>query len=366
MTTCSTEHCGLGNGSGTRPGDPVGTVNLTATPAFGGIDVSWTFPSVNPHAVAFTIIYRGVLEDFNSAIVIANAGGNVFYDKTTNSQSIEYFYWIRTVSINGTQGELVGPASAIAKPPISDVIAGLSGKIESGSLATALRNEIDRIEYYRTEYQSESAARNYTMEAFNGLLTNYASDLQQLQYYLTNEIIARQQGQDSLLGSVNTVALASAENIAAVQTTLQTNITTVEGEVTAIGALYTAKVSVNGLIGGFGIYNDGTEVEAGFDVDRFWIGRSDEDKKKPFIVQDDEVFINQAVIANASIDAAKIDKATILNLSALSANMGTLTAGKIVFNTPGDPNSYLMLDAVTQTLSVFNNGVLRVKIGKLA
>ena len=361
MTTCSTEHCGLGNGSGTRPGDPVGTVNLTATPAFGGIDVSWTFPSVNPHAVAFTIIYRGVLEDFNSAIVIANAGGNVFYDKTTNSQSIEYFYWIRTVSINGTQGELVGPASAIAKPPISDVIAGLSGKIESGSLATALRNEIDKVELYRSEFIGDRNARIFTDQQFSSLLTQYAADLDQLQFYLGNEIIARQIGQDSLLGSVNTVALASEQNIAAVQTTLQTNITTVEGEVAAIGALYTAKVTVNGLIGGFGVYNDGTEVEAGFDVDRFWIGRTNSDKKKPFIVQNDEVFINTAVIQNGTISMAKIaETIQSVNFSQGTQGWRIRQNGVLEINSP-------TMQISNSVIKVFDaNGTLRVKIGDLS
>lgn len=365
MTTCSTDQCGLGNWTGPRPGDPDSNSVLAATPAFGGIDVSWTLPATNPHAVAYTIIYRGVLNNFNSAIVIANVGGSTYYDKSNGSQAIQYFYWIRFVSINGTQGDLVGPASATANPVIADVIAGLSGKISSGQLATSLRNELDLIEQYRSDYQLESTQRNATFSAFTGLLTQYGANLNQLQVYLNNEIIARQNGQNSLLGSVNTVAMASAENIAAVQTTLQTNINTVDGKVTQIGALYTAKVSVNGLVGGFGIYNDGTEIEAGFEVDRFWIGSNSGNKAKPFIVQNNTVYINQAVIADASIQLAKIDTASVLNLSALSANMGTLTAGKILFNEPGNPMSYLMLDAVTQTLSVFNNGVLRVKIGKL-
>ena len=46
--------------------------------------------------------------------------------------------------------------------------------------------------------------------------------------------------------------------------------------------------------------------------------------------------------------------------------MGTLTAGKIEFKQQGSPTSYMTIDAASQSLQVWNNGVLRVKIGKLS
>jgi hypothetical protein len=423
MTACSTDQCGLGNWSGPKPGDPDNASVLTATPAFGGVDVSWAYPTTNPHAVSYTIVYRGILEDFNSAIVIANVGGNFFYDKMVNTTPVEYFYWIRLVSINGTQGELIGPARGLAKPPLTDVITGLSGKIDSGTLATSLRNEIDLIQVYRSDYINEANARNTTMQAFSSLLVQYASDLDQLQIYLTDEIISRQNGETALVTSVNAVAIANNEavtaieeertaridadsaisqsvtslgsqinnpttglaatrsllindyytkaaadsaistatstlisttafntalgnytttsalqtnyftktetnsaissaittsqatlnnNIASVETTLQTNISSVAGEVTAIGALYTAKVSVNGLIGGFGIYNDGTEVEAGFDVDSFWVGKTQQNKRKPFIVEGGTVFIDDAAINKLTFTKLRDESGSVM------------------------------------------------------
>lgn len=53
---------------------------------------------------------------------------------------------------------------------------------------------------------------------------------------------------------------------------------------------------MNGLVGGFGIYNNGTEVQAGFDVDNFWIGRTNADKKKPFIISNGVVYIDESAI----------------------------------------------------------------------
>lgn len=77
------------------------------------------------------------------------------------------------------------------------------------------------------------------------------------------------------------------------------------------GALYTAKVQSGGLVGGFGIFNDGTEVEAGFDVDRFWIGRTDSDKRKPFIIDGNVVYMNNAMIRNGSIQEGQLGPITI-------------------------------------------------------
>ncbi|MGO1718436.1 MAG: phage tail tip fiber protein, partial [Halomonas sp.] len=77
------------------------------------------------------------------------------------------------------------------------------------------------------------------------------------------------------------------------------------------GSLYTAKVQSGGLIGGFGIHNDGTEVDAGFDVDRFWIGRTDSDKRKPFIIDNNVVYMNNAMIRNGSIQEGQLGAITI-------------------------------------------------------
>lgn len=363
--TCSTDSCGTGIGSVSFPSDPSNNAILSATSAFGGIDVSWSMPSTNPFGVAYTQLYRGVLPDFDAAILIANVGGNTYYDKSSSPLLITYYYWIKLVSVNGTVGELIGPASASARPTIDEVILGLSNAIEYGTLNTALKSQIDNISLNYQALLTEVGHRTDGDQALSDTLALVQTSVDNALLYVNQEITARQAGDSALVSQVNTVATVSANNLAAVQTSLSTNISTVAGKVTEIGALYTAKVTVNGLVGGFGVYNDGTAVEAGFDVDTFWVGRTGTDKKKPFIISGGEVFINQAVIANASIDAAKINKATIQNLSALNADMGSITAGQIRFNAPGDPSSCLIIDGPSQCLQVWNSGVMRVRIGNL-
>ncbi|WP_110665208.1 phage tail tip fiber protein [Salinicola halophilus] len=72
------------------------------------------------------------------------------------------------------------------------------------------------------------------------------------------------------------------------------------------GSLYTAKLQSNGLIGGFGVYNDGSTVEAGFDVDRFWVGRTNDEKRKPFIIEDGETYLDEVMIRKGSIQQGQL------------------------------------------------------------
>ena len=353
MTTCSTEVCGTGNWSGPLPGDPDNNVVLGATPAFGGIDVAWSMPGVNPFAVAHTLVYRGEVSNFSQSIQIATTAGNYYFDKLDNNN--RYYYWVRIVSINGTLGNVIGPASAVAEPMVGKLIEDLTGRIDAGVLAQSLRTKLDKIDLLDTSLDGETASRLNGQQALGSLLAQVQTELGQLNTVLQEEVTQRVESDSALITAVNSVAASASgttalifeeqaaratadsalaaqitlaqsslgSNLAQAQTSLQTNINTVDDKVTNIGALYTAKVSVDGLVGGFGIYNDGTEVEAGFDVDRFWIGRTNSNKRKPFIIENGTTYIDEALIRNASIDNAKIGSldAGKINTGVLSANV---------------------------------------------
>lgn len=66
-------------------------------------------------------------------------------------------------------------------------------------------------------------------------------------------------------------------------------------------------------------------------------------------------------LATDSVTAAKID---VANLSAISADMGTLTAGTI--RLPASGTTYLIIDGANNRIDVYNAGVLRVRLGNLA
>jgi len=69
---------------------------------------------------------------------------------------------------------------------------------------------------------------------------------------------------------------------------------------------------VNGLIGGFGVYNDGSEVLAGFDVDTFFVGRTQANKVKPFVIKDGETFIDEAVIQSLTFNKLRADDGSLV------------------------------------------------------
>lgn len=482
MPECIGPVCGTGGWTGPLPGDPDNNVTLSANGRYGYVEVSWTYPSTNAYAVMHTLLYRSISADFATAIQIRVEGGNSYADRFSRADIRPYYYWIKLVSVNGTVGDLIGPASATPLNAALDTLEGLTGLIDSGVLAQALRTEIDRITlldtaiadealqrlqdnttltnaiaqvqtatgeaatYLQQEITQRTSENEALVQAINviaaGLegstaviteeqlvlinsIESIASDVQILYTNfdtntaailneqtarstadsatattistlvtdvagntaaIANEISARTTAVDTVATSVSTLevefnndlaaaiqteqtarateygslatsistlqatsntttaavatettaridadtALAgqitTAEsalngNLASVQTSLQTNIDTVNGEVVSIGALYTAKVSVDGLIGGFGVYNDGSEVEAGFDVDRFWVGRTT-NMVKPFIVNDDVVYLNKARIRDADIDTLKIAGAAV-TVPVVSKSAGT-------------------------------------------
>lgn len=91
--------CGTGDGNHPKPGDPNTNINVWATGAFGGIDVGWSYPTINPHAVAHTILYRSTVDDESTAATIAVVNGSTYYDKTMGMSSTRFYYWIQVVSV---------------------------------------------------------------------------------------------------------------------------------------------------------------------------------------------------------------------------------------------------------------------------
>lgn len=339
---------------------------MTATPAFGGIELAWTYSEINPQAVSKVRIYRAYTNNFSASVRIADWTGDRYFDQTEAGAPLQVkYYWIQMLSVNGTWGSLIGPASATAKPRIAEMLELLTAQIDAGVLAQSLKTEIQKITDLSYAVDSEIADRllgDNTLQQAVQALEGEAGEIRTL---IVDEITQRTQGQQVIMESleqlgtgsgsnyalleervdlladdvsamgvdvetlithandyvaaVQTVAQAvttlegsmtslvnqaesnAANSLAQVKTELETDIGLVDGKVTDIGARWTAQVNVNGLIGGFGVYNNGAFVEAGFDVDTFWVGRTT-NKVKPFIIKDGTVYISKAVIEKITAD----------------------------------------------------------------
>lgn len=414
--------CGTGEWTGPKPGDPNTTdLMLRATPAFGGIDLYWTWPDTFPEAVAYTTIYRGTTEDFNAAVVhVGAASGNTYYDRIERNVVTKFFYWIVVHSIYGTPSHVIGPAWATAKPRIEEMIEDLTGQIDNGVLAPALKNEIARIELNALGITDEILKRAQEDDALAAQINVVGAYSDESRALLQQEVLARTAQGEAFVSTVNTLWAEVNGNIAAIQVqqtamvndiaalarqvtnletqvgedlaqvlqTMETKIELVDGKVVAIGALWTAQVNVNGLIGGFGVYNDGNSVEAGFDVDRFWVGRTNANKRKPFIIENDVTYIDDAAINKLTFSKLRDEsgsfivengriKADYLSVDALEVNHAQ--SSNFVHKVSGwslnaDGTMYLNgiggglrreMSATYDRYYNTNNGVLVIEIGEL-
>ena len=397
MTTssCLNGVCGTGKGNFPQPGDPDNNITITATPAFGGIDVSWTYPGLNPEAVAHVILYRGVNGKFANASRLTIVNGNFFYDKSAGDHDIQYFYWVQVVSVNGTYGDVIGPASAIARPTLAEMLKMLAGQIDAGMLAQTLKADIDKITLNKLGIDQALLEQAAVDQALAAAFNQVEASSEETRALVQQEMVARAKADSAVITQVNTIysemngkvaavqrvqdALVSkmksvAEDLTTVSAELDGNSSTgqiglktvverINGKVVEMGSLYTVKVKVdsNGqaLIGGFGIYNDGRTVQAGFDVDTFWVGKTGVNGRKPFIIKGKEVFMDEAAIASLTFTKLRAeDGSVIIKDGKLRANFvdmdlaqvrGALQSSNYVRNSKG-----FRLDVATGTFE--NNG----------
>ena len=100
--------------------------------------------------------------------------------------------------------------------------------------------------------------------------------------------------------------------------------------VQGISAQYTIKLNVNGYVAGFGLYNSGVTSDFAVQADRFWIAPPNSyGKIKPFIVQDGSVYIDTAMIRNASIQEGMIGSISFGKITDAFGNPVTNVGGKL-------------------------------------
>lgn len=397
MTTssCVNGVCGTGKGNYPQPGDPDNNITITASPAFGGIDVSWTYPGLNPEAVAHVILYRGVSDKFENSARLTIVNGTFFYDKSAGDHDIQYFYWVQVVSVNGTYGDVIGPATAVARPTLAEMLVLLAGQIDSGMLSQTLKQEIDKIQLNKLGIDQALLDQAAVDQALAAAFNQVEASSEQTRAMVQQEMVARAKADSAVITQVNTIYTDMEGRMSAVQRvqdalvsemkSMAQDVSTVSAElngdsatgevgltalveklsdnVTQIGSLYTVKVAVdsNGqaLIGGFGIYNDGKTVQAGFDVDSFWVGKTGANGRKPFIIRGKEVFMDEAAIYSLTFNKLRSEDGKVMVKDGkLMADYLELNLAKVsgaLQSSNYSPNSLgFRLDVATGTFE--NNG----------
>ncbi|ASK18854.1 phage tail tip fiber protein [Halomonas sp. N3-2A] len=294
------------------------------------------------NAQAITAVQSGyesnlsvVQQDFNTQVSrldgrVDSAAQSISTVQSQLSGDISTVQQNLTTNVSRIDDELSANARAITdvQSATDDALAGvqqdfntevtrLDGRIDSNAQAvTEVRSDLEGdVAGVRQSLNTQVSRLDGRVDSASQALTTVQSqledDISTVQQNLSTNVSRIDDELSANARAITTAQSALDDDIASVQQNLTTNIKRVDGELEEIGALYTAKVQVNGLIGGFAIYNDGTEVDAGFDVDRFWIGRTNGNKRKPFIIDDDVVYMNNAMIRNGSIQEGHLGPITI-------------------------------------------------------
>jgi hypothetical protein len=312
------------------PGDPdLNSPILSAVPANPGIRVSWTYPNVFPEAVAYTKLFRSTVNNHAGAAVLAYATGSVFIDNN-GVAGTTYYYWIQMVSVNGTIGDVIGPASCIYNDSIADIIAGLEDQIGSSMLNQYLKDKIDLITDVSSGLTQEQMDRYLGDSILNDLWAQVQTDMDAIDTLIVNETLARVTADSAAVATINgmfaqvnanaaaileeQVVRADADSATALSvSTLQTtvnghtnSIQTLQLVDSQIGAMYGVKLDVNGYVAGFGLYNSGSSSLFLVNADQFAIGKPGATTDLPFIVSGGVVYMKNAMIQDAAITNAKI------------------------------------------------------------
>ena len=207
--------CGTGGVVGPLSGDPNNNLILSAVAAFLGIKVSWTYPTLNPEAVAHILLYRGTSSNFNTAINIVVVAGSEYLDILTEAST--YYYWIKVVSIHGTIGDLIGPASATSTAIGNDIIEYIPhDSIGSTLLDPLLRSPIELIPTNTADILQEISDRLGYESAINTFLTQVQDNADIVSTMLLDEVTRSVTADSALVTAINGIAATANGNTAAI------------------------------------------------------------------------------------------------------------------------------------------------------
>jgi hypothetical protein len=187
------------------------------------------------------------------------------------------------------------------------------------------------------EIRVEQVVRKSENEVFVGQLSSFEATLTNTQAAVNNEIIARTNGDEALAESVDTLTTTVNGNTA--------QIITLANSIDGIEARWGVAVNLQGQVVGL-VQLDGTASGSTFTVvaDKLMVAHPDVNGGDPVPVLtlqevggDDVLALNGTLIANAIVAGT----VTVDELSAIVANLGVITAGRLQ---SADGSCYFDLD----------------------
>lgn len=272
--------------------------DLNAQGAIKNVILDWEGVDYGYHS--HTEIFRAEVDDLGAAVLVGTSPSNVYADPTVVAGTV-YYYWVRAVAVNpaapkGSFNATAGTPANVFNDP-AEIVPLLLGQITESELAADLNTRIDLVDAPTT-----------------GLVDRVTV--------------------------VETENSAQASSISTLTSTVNghsSSISTINSSVDGIEAKNIVKIDNNGHISGYGLmstqdeYSGAVHSEFIVSADRFAVakpGASNFD----FLVEGGKVVMDGASIKNASIASAAIaslaaDKIATVDLAAISADLGEVTAG---------------------------------------
>ena len=151
---------------------PAAVLNLTASGAYSSNTLTWeTRPS---KFFGQNNIYRSDVDDFGTATHIGSTLGDVYTDYVGNN--IKAYYWVRTISKFGVEGELSPSVYAETAIDVGYVLQQLEGHITLSQLDQILRGEISSISDIANGLQEEARLRVLELAALADQLRQESID----------------------------------------------------------------------------------------------------------------------------------------------------------------------------------------------
>ncbi|BCA91884.1 phage tail tip fiber protein [Vreelandella aquamarina] len=318
-------------GSTLIPPRPTG---FNAIGSFGYIVLSWDIPGDLYLNHAFTNIYRSETDNFANAKVIGRDTGMMYTDhiREVEEEGVGFYYWITFTSTEDREGPPNNTSGTYAEviPDLGFLLDRLSGEIDESVLAKSLNGRIDKIEVLETGIKTETEIRESADLAMARRIDNVSAAANGNASAIQTEQTVRADADAALAQQITTVQSQLGGNIASVEQSMTTNIERLNGELVKLGAEYTLKLDVNGYVSGFGAYNDGKTSDFAIAADRFWVAPPNSTgKRKPFIIQNNKVYIDTAMIRNASIQEGQLGPISFGKITDRNGSPVTTVAGKL-------------------------------------
>ena len=231
---------------------------------------------------------------------------------TSDQQAIAHQIDLMEASIGENSVDIVTERTARInlQEAATQALTGMSSRLE-----TAESVLVQYSETFSNALQTQARNMESLVSRMDTTAAQYLSD----QQTIATEFEATARAITSLQTNLN-------DQSAAIEQTLSTHSSALEG----LSAQYTLRLDVNGLISGFGAYNNGTVADFAILANRFWVatpGANGPNYVNPFTIDGEKVYINTLLVREASIQQAQIGPISIGKLTANDGFTPVTTVG---------------------------------------